>query len=312
MTTETLERTFACPESPQFNLSNIRGSVVIRPGEAGAITVHAQKLIDSGDADSTYIDFSQSDGGFVTVATRFDNRWFRFLSRSRPCKVDYMVTVPENCDLKVRGVSNTAKIEGLTGGLNISTLNGSLEFLALSGNIQVNTVSGDFRGESLSGSATLEGVSGDFALSNCQFQALKAKTVSGDFSIESSLGDGPYDFDSVSGDVHLVIPFNQGVTVFSSSLSGDVSTPSRISKTNRSKDHRRIEIMNGGVKICHHSVSGDLFISNKESNGEMDETIDLIARKNYASNRVEILDRISTGDLSVEDAIQQFEALTQT
>lgn len=49
MTTDTLERTFTCPESPQLILSNIRGSVVIRSGEAGIITVHAVKHIDSGD-----------------------------------------------------------------------------------------------------------------------------------------------------------------------------------------------------------------------------------------------------------------------
>ena len=312
MTTDTLERTFTCPESPQLTLSNVRGSVVIRSGEVGTITVHAVKHIDSGDGDRTHIQFSQSNSGSVTVSTQFDNHWFRFLSRSRPCEVDYVVTVPENCDLKVRGVSNSAKIQGVAGRLNISTVTGPLECLSLSGNIQVKTVSGDIKGESLSGSATLKGVSGDFFLGNCQFQALKVKTVSGDFSIESSLGDGPFDFESVSGDIQLVMPVNQGVTVISSSLSGDVRAPSRISQMNRSKDHRRIEILDGGVKIHHHSVSGDLFITSEESNGEMDETLDLIAGENYGNDRVEILNRISTGDLSVEEALQQFEEVTRT
>ena len=83
MTSESLERTFICSESPQLTLSNIRGSVEIRPGEDGVITVRASKLIDSGDADNTRIQFSQSDSGIVNVATRYDNHWYRFFFTDR-------------------------------------------------------------------------------------------------------------------------------------------------------------------------------------------------------------------------------------
>jgi hypothetical protein len=307
MTSDSLERTFTCPESPQLTLSNIRGSVEIRPGEAGVITVRASKLIDSGDADNTRIQFSQSDSGIVKVATRYDNHWYRFFYRPRPCKVDYVVSAPENCVLKVRGVSNTAKIESMKGGLDISTVSGPLQLFSIGGNIQVKTVSGDITGESISGSGYLTGVSGDISLRDCQFQVLKAKTVSGDITLQSSLGEGPFDFDSVSGDIQLEVPAALGVTVVSSSLSGDVKTTSPISHMNQSDQHRRFEIMGGGVEIHHHSVSGDLIILNEDSMSETDGTLDQHEGEAEATDRVEILDRIANGDLTVEEALQQFD-----
>lgn len=262
MNTEILEKTFTCPDSPRFKLSNIRGSVVIRSGEPGVITVKAVKHIES---DNTHIQFSQSEDGSVSVETQYEDQWFRFHSLQHPCKVDYLVTVPNNCALQVRGVSNSAKVEGIQGGLDISSVSGSLECSSIGGSIRVKTVSGDFKGDSNSGTGIFKSVSADFSLSNCQFETLKLNTVSGDVDIETSLADGPYDFNSISGDIHLAIPSDQGVTVISSSMSGDVRTSSPISRMNRSKNFHLIEIEDGGVEINHHSISGDLIIIVEEN-----------------------------------------------
>ena len=65
--------------------------------------------------------------------------------------------------------------------------------------------------------------------------------------------------------------------------------------------------MNGGVEIHHHSVSGDLIILNEDSKSETDGTLDQHEGETEATNRVEILDRIASGDLTVEEALQQFD-----
>lgn len=307
MTVEIIEKTFTCSDTPGLTLSNIRGSVNIQPAQNDQITVIASKHVKSGDAENTHIELSQSADGSVKASTRYDKSGIRFLTTWRPCKVDYDVRVPENCSLKIRGVSNSALIEGISGTMDLSTVSGDLDCRSLSGEFKVKTVSGDVSGKSLSGPIQLEAVSGDIILKGCDFPSLKGKTVSGDMLIETPLGDGPYDFNAVSGDIKLEIPPSLGVTIHSSSLSGNIRTTSQISSSNQSRNHRKVDVQGGGVEIHHHSVSGDLFLVNAKENGApivpQEENLD----QNNSLTRSEILDRIASGDLNTEEALRLFE-----
>lgn len=307
MTVEIVEKTFTCSDTPGLTLSNIRGSVNIQPAQNGQITVTASKHVKSGDAENTHIELSQSADGSVKASTRYDKSGIRFLSTWRPCKVDYDVRVPEGCSLKLRGVSNSAIIEGISGTMDLSTVSGDLDCRSLSGEFKVKTVSGDISGESLSGPIQLGAVSGDIKLKNCDFPSLKGKTVSGDMLIETPLGDGPYNFDAVSGDIKLDIPPSLGVTIYSSSLSGNIRTTSQISSSNQSRNNRKVDIQGGGVEVHHHSVSGDLFLVNAKDNGAPKVAREDNLDQNYSLTRSEILDRIASGDLSAEEALRLFE-----
>jgi hypothetical protein len=311
MTVEIIEKTFICSESPGLTLSNIRGSVKIQPAQNGQITVIASKNVKSGDAENTRVELSQSADGSVKAFTHYDKSGIRFLSTWRPCKVDYDVRVPEDCSLKLRGVSNSAVIEGISGRMDLSTVSGDLDCRSLSGEFKVKTVSGDISGESLSGPIQLEAVSGDIKLKNCDFPSMKGKTVSGDMLAETPLGDGPYDFNAVSGDIKLEIPPLPGVTIHSSSLSGDVRTTSHISSSNQSRNNRKVDLHGGGVEIHHHSVSGDLFLVNAKGNGAsivpQEDNLD----QNSSLTRSEILERIATGELSTEEALRLFDERAQ-
>ena len=306
MTVEIIEKTFTCSDTPGLTLSNIRGSVNIQPAQNGQITVIASKHVKSGDAENTHIELSQSADGSVKASTRYDKSGIRFLTTWRPCKVDYDVRVPEDCSLKIRGVSNSALIEGISGTMDLSTVSGDLDCRSLSGEFKVKTVSGDISGESLSGPIQLEAVSGDIKLKNCDFPSLKGKTVSGDMLIETPLGDGPYDFNAVSGDIKLEIPPSLGVTIHSSSLSGNIRTTSQISSSNQSRNNRKVDVQGGGVEIHHHSVSGDLFLVNARDNGAPIVPREDNLNQNYSLTRSEILDRIASGDLSAEEALRLF------
>lgn len=305
MSVETIEKTFSCPDSPHLTLSNIRGSVKIQPGDNGAIAVTAAKHNDTGDEENTRIEISQADDGSVKIYTRYDHMGYRFFRKWHPCKVDYEVLVPKECFLKVSGVSNTATIEGTSGELDISTVSGDLECRSLTGQLIIKTVSGDVRGEAISAFACLNTVSGDISLKNSDFPALRGVTVSGDLVIETPLGDGPYDFKSVSGDIKLDISAVDGATVSSSSLSGDVRTSLPFSRTNQSRNHRKIEIKGGGVKINHSSVSGDLFLDGEINNGASENMSEEIPSENRSQTPSDILERVDRGELSVEKALQE-------
>jgi hypothetical protein len=307
MTSETMEESFTCPDSPGLILKNIRGTVQIKPGEDGMINVIATKHTDSGDAERTHIDISQSDDGSVKVKTRFDENHFRFLRKWRPCKVDYRVTVPQNCSLKVRGVSNTAEVEGITGNLEISSVSGPLVCRSLSGEIKIKTVSGDISGKDISGPVELVAVSGDIQVKNSRFSSITGKTVSGDIVIETSIEEGPYDFNAVSGDIKLDIPSSTGVTVSSSSVSGRVRTDLPHSVSSHPRSHRKVDVEGGGIAISHHSVSGDLFLFSKNAKGANEKSANKDPSEEPFSTRSEILDRITRGELSVDEAVQLFE-----
>jgi hypothetical protein len=308
MNVEVIEKAFVCGEHARLKISNIRGRVIIQGGSGENIEVRAEKLLDSGDADNTSIEISQLDNGKVIVNTRYEQVGFRYFRNLIPCRVNYEVVVPQDCDVNVNGVSNTARISGISGGIQVSTVSGDLELNSLDGKFQIRSVSGDVQGKNISGAAEINTVSGDFILRDCDFPSLNAKTVSGDLILETPLGLGPYKFHAVSGDIKLEVPDLQGTTIDSSSLSGDVRTPLQFASINHTRNHHRLEIFGGGVGIDHHSVSGDFFIDSqleveKTEGPEFEQS-----GKSDLLSHAEILNRIQSGELSVEDALGMIES----
>jgi len=307
MSVETINKTFDCTENANLSLSNIRGKVNIQPGEDNIITIKAEKLLDSGNPDHTVIELFQEDNGKVTVQTRFDNSGSQFFRKFKPCKVNYDVRVPNNCFLKVRGVSNTASIDGISGDMDISTVSGDLQVRSLMGDLKIKTVSGDIQGEGISATARIEAVSGDIYLSKCNFPKLSGKTVSGDLILETPLGEGPYRFNSVSGEIKLEITPLAGASVTSSSLSGDIRTSLPATWSNRSRNHQKVEVYGGGIEIHHNSVSGDLFLTTADENGASGELhLPEDAQADQLSP-TEILESIERGEMSVDEAVGMIE-----
>jgi DUF4097 and DUF4098 domain-containing protein YvlB len=307
MNTEIIEKTFTCSDPPQLTLSNIRGHVNIQPGQNGQIAVKASKHVKSGDAENTRINLFQSGDSSVTVETSYNREGFGFFSYWQPCNVDYEVYVPAECSLRVRGVSNSATIESISGRIDLSTISGDIDFHSSCGEFKVKTVSGDVSGESLSGLMRMTSVSGDILLNGCYFPSLRGKTVSGDMLIETPLGDGPYQFNAVSGDIKLKIPTSLGVTIHSSSMSGKINASAQTSRSNHSRNNHMVEILGGGIVIRHHSISGDLFLEMAQNEGVPDITQEGDQQEDIALMRSEILYRVSNGDIDVNEAVRLIE-----
>jgi DUF4097 and DUF4098 domain-containing protein YvlB len=303
MSIETLEKKFSVPGTARLSVSNIRGSVKVQPGENGEITVIASKHTNSRNAEHTRIELSQSDDGDVTVATRYDQHGFGFILKNHPCKVDYDLRVPEECALKLRGVSNSASIEGISGHMDIASVSGDIDLRAFAGDLKVRNVSGDIFGQDLSASAHLQVVSGDIKMTQVNFPTLRGKTVSGNIEIESPLGDGPYEFNTVSGDVKFIIPQLRGATIHSQTLSGKVRTSAPISGLEHSRNNYHVVLEGGGVDIAHKSVSGDFILVSMGDDGASQESSNHAAVKTGPESSSEILDRLANGDLSVDEAV---------
>ena len=273
---EIMEKSFTVPSPARLDLSNIRGSVEIRPGDEGVIRIQITKDANSGDAKGTEIELSQAADGIVKVATRFPEGAWSWLFGSVPCKVDYVVQAPHKCFLKINGVSSGLLAEGfegefsfhsvsgdmalrsLTGPVKVNTVSGQVELADLTGDLHLTTVSGKVSGRSICGPVHLNTVSGQVALDESSLSSVDATTVSGRMEYQTAFSAGPYRFSSVSGDVELLVPPETHCSAELHAVSGKLFTKLPATSIAKQNGNQTAEIQGGGVKVHLHSVSGNL------------------------------------------------------
>lgn len=251
----TIERTFSISAPARLHLTNIRGSVNVQAGPVDEINVTAVIMPESGSFEHTRVLIEQTADGEVRAETRCEDG-FSILKIHEPCKVDYTVRVPADCQLTLNGVSSRIEAAGMRGEIQVETVSGKIELSTCTGELRLQSVSGKIRGERLSGPLTLETVSGEAWLESCSFPSLQARTVSGDLHLETPLSNAVYRFHSVSGDVLLVVPEVYPHRVRLKSLSGklvDEMQNQRLPAASASSDQ--------GADIVFDSVSGDLRLS---------------------------------------------------
>lgn len=275
---EKVEQTFQTSGPARLEISNIRGATRVVAGEDGIVRVEAVKHTSSGDEKRTEIQMKQEADGSVKVKTHFPEASLGWLFGSQPCKVDYVITAPRACTLKVNGVSNDTELEGFEGECAISSVSGDVELKRLEGNIsasvvsggmelesvggtvKLSAVSGDISGRRLSGTLNLNTVSGDVELEESDLAGLEANVTSGGVKVETALGEGPYRFHSVSGDVRLKIPAGTPCTAELHSLSGGLTVNLPGASAIRRNGRQVAEVQGGGVLVYVNSVSGNLSI----------------------------------------------------
>jgi DUF4097 and DUF4098 domain-containing protein YvlB len=273
---EIIEKTFIVSSPAQLDLSNIRGSVEVHPGEEDVIRIHVSKDTNSGDASRTEIELSQAGDGTVKAATHFPEGAWSWLFGSFPCRVDYVVQAPSTCSLKINGVSSKTLAEGfegefsfhsvsgemtlrsLSGPVKVNTVSGGVELAELTGDVNLTTVSGKVSGKHIQGPVHLNTVSGQVALDESSLSSVDASTVSGRMEYQMAFGAGPYRFNSVSGDVELLVPPETRCSAELHAISGKLFTKLPATSIARQNGNQTAEIQGGGVNVYLHSVSGNL------------------------------------------------------
>jgi hypothetical protein len=299
MSEETIERTFAVTQPARLKVSNICGSVDIRPGADSEVKVTAVKHLDSGDADRTRIEIEQASDGGVTVKTHFDHdHGLEWLRGSRPCKVTYSLLVPAAGHVQVRTVSGTASVRGLQGEVEVKSVSGDVELDGLTGKIELEVVSGDASLARIKGELDAEAVSGKVDVRESDCSSIKASTVSGNIKVETPLGNGPYDFRSVSGAVRLTVPGETGCNVRMSTISGRIHTTMPVTALSSNHGHQSAEVQGGGVGISVNTVSGGFSL---EHTGEVKP----VKQQKTPEERKAVLEKIAAGEISVEDALAE-------
>jgi DUF4097 and DUF4098 domain-containing protein YvlB len=276
---EIIEKTFTVNSPAQLDLSNIRGSVEIRSGDDGIVHVTATKDGNSGDAKRTEIEFTQGPDGTVKVATRFPEGAWSWLIGSFPCRVDYVVRAPRNCSININTVSSGIIAKGfegdfsfhsvsgemtlreLSGPVKVNTISGEVELAELTGDLRMTTVSGKVSGKRIRGAVQMNTVSGKISLEESNLPSVDATTVSGGMVYQTAFGEGPYRFNSVSGNVELMVPPETRCSAELHAISGKLFTKLPASSITRQNGTQTVEIQGGGVRVTLKSVSGDLSLA---------------------------------------------------
>ncbi len=306
MSQETVERTFNVSFPARLVISNIRGSVEITPGSESEVRISAVKHNESGDVSRTEILMDQDADGTVRVETRYRHGGY-FLFGDRPCKVEYVVSVPKRCSVDCKGVSSSASVIGLEGEFYISTVSGGVQAKDLVGPVRLNSVSGQISGEAVSGSLDYETVSGSIRLVESSLARVKGSSVSGKVWLQTDLKDGPYKFDTVSGGLYLLVPPGTTCTVESHAVSGSLATDLPVNRDTRHGGHQRAEIGGGGTLVQFSGVSGNISILSgmgEQSHGAVNSQPAAAAPE--PGNPVdanEILDKIERGEITVDEGI---------
>jgi hypothetical protein len=275
MSQETIERSFDVGSPAKLKLRNIRGKIELLPGEEGVITVTAVKHSSNCDDERTTIEIEQDDDGRVVV------------------KTDYVNSIPNWF--------------GLNRQIDLNAVSGLMNLSELSGNLKISTVSGAIMAEKLTGELDANSVSGKMRVTESQLSRAVVKTVSGSMVLQTPLEDGPYTFKGVSGSAMLVVPEDTACTAQFHSVSGRMRSSLPISKDDRHGSRGSMEIQGGGVEVSYNCVSGSFKIVTAE-NEVIRETKIAQEPASPPVNQMEILKKIETGEISVEEALKELNA----
>lgn len=305
MSQDNLEQVFNVTSPACLVISNIRGSVEIKPGSDTEIHVSAFKYIDSGDASRTEILLSQAADGSVKVETRYNHSGI-FLFGDRPCKVEYIVTVPQRCSVDCTTVSSASFVQGLQGEFHFSTVSGAVQIKDLAGPVRLHTVSGQVSGQAVSGPLDYDTVSGNIRLVDSSLASVKGTSVSASVWLQTSLQTGPYKCDTVSGSLFLLVPPGSACTVESSTISGSLVTDLPLSEDARRSRRRRADIGGGGTLIQFSGVSGNISLLAGEGGqppSSASQPPAETAKPDQPVDTNSVLDKIERGELTVEEGL---------
>ncbi len=282
--------------------------MTVSPGPDGLVSITA---VEHGSDDRTQIEIGQEPDGTISARTNYENRHLSiWLLGDRPNKVDFTVVVPAQTDLTVKCVSANTHVHGVSGDVRLKSVNGLLHAADLSGDLHLESVSGRIEASRLSGPTALRTVSGGVTLTDSDLPALDANSVSGSMDLETPMGEGPYELRTVSGSVRIRTGDRPTGRIHFRSLSGSASVDSTRLRTSENVSHpgpkkALFELSENGPDIHFRSVSGSLKLVTKGGETAKPENAPKTAPASAPASpgRMEILERIASGEISVDEAV---------
>ncbi len=205
------------------------------------------------------------DGGELRVGYSFTlSGWEGWLEKFRNFRdkdrADVHIAVPRSITAKVGTVSADGLVAGIQGGSSVSTVSGSLVVDGTSGRASASTVSGEIVVRDHDGDLTLNSVSGELAASGT-LTSVHANSVSGALALDITGGSTRVTATTVSGEVTLRLPPDEGVRVVAKAVSGRLVVDGEEHGTGMPASHT-VDLRRGGEgsTVTVSTVYGDITV----------------------------------------------------
>lgn len=311
MSREPIEHTFEVKGAPTVRVKNINGRVTVQPGGSGEVVIRA--VVHGGADGPTRVEIGQEEDGTIYARTNHDRKASLFgaiLGNAR--KVDYTITVPAQANLSVDVVNCDVDVQGVDGEVNLETVNGRIHAEDVSGDLEIKTVNGRVEGSRISGPLRVRTINGRILVTESDLPTLSATTVNGGMELDTPMGEGPYNLKTVSGTVRLYAENRAPGKVLFKSVAGRVRVSDQAVRGSRRKFQggrrcQAFELSEDGPEIHFNSVSGGLRIISDEETDRDEVPAEERQAEPSSPAFMNVLEQISTGEMSVEDALRSLE-----
>jgi DUF4097 and DUF4098 domain-containing protein YvlB len=276
---QEVDRRLPADPEARVTIENVSGSVEIigtDQGEVhvtGTLSADVKELRFEGDPDDIRIE--------VVLPEK---------KRHIEGDADLRIEVPRQAKVRASTVSAGITARGVTGQLDLQSISGDVdaegkpqeaEAESISGEVRLRVnarrvsakaISGDLRLTGIGGELSASTVSGDLIIEDATVQRLDCESVSGDITFAGKLRqEGPFSFNSHSGDVGLQLSGDLDAEFDISTFSGEIETrlgsaqvpaPERKSKYTPGKE-LRFEIGKGRARVEIDTFSGDVTIAHE-------------------------------------------------
>jgi len=345
--TEVVQGEFAFERMPRLRVRNISGETRVRVGEPGKIKVVATKHVNASSEDRAKRLLQnleirmEKNGDELRIEPHLyeQERGWVDLFRGKRFRVDFEITVPQECDVDAQTVSGDLTVNGTRGPLDLQSVSGEITIEDAQGPLRLKSVSGDVDVQRYVGHVEGNTVSGDITFDAARIRSLLLHTVSGDIAVKGALESArAHRFKTISGDVELSLA-DPDLVVAYRTASGDLECdiPARVDKESRKAYTVALGDARGEAIV--KTVSGDLTIrgtvidvpgeptteqpsaarsdfatgyrSDDEGEGTGDVEPDADRAAAVAKSREEVkgvLEKLAKGELGVDDAAAALDA----
>ncbi len=265
---DTIEEGFRFDRMPRLRVRNISGATVVRAGEPGKITVVAKKHVYATSEDRAKRLLQnleirmEKHGDELRVEPHLyeQERGWVDLFRGKRFRVDFEISVPQECGIDAHTVSGQLAISGVRGPLEVQSVSGEISVEDVQGPLRLKSVSGDVGCRRYVGHIEGNTVSGDLTFDAVRVRSLQLHTVSGDVDLAGVLEPArEHRFRTISGNIDLSLG-DPDLTVDFRTASGDLEceVPARV--TRQSRKEYAVVLGEGRGRAFVKTVSGDLTI----------------------------------------------------
>ena len=339
---ETVTGEFVFDRMPRLRVRNISGETRVRIGDPGKITVVAKKHVNASSEDRAKRQLQNleirmdKNGDELRIEPHLyeQERGWIDLFRGKRFRVDFDITVPQECAVDAQTVSGDLLVSGAHGPLEVQCVPGDVTIEDVQGPLRLKSVSGDVTCRRYVGHVEGDTVSGDLHFDAVRVRSLQLHTVSGDVDLVGVLEAArEHRLRTISGDIDLSLA-EPDLLVDFRTASGDLECdiPARVNR--QSRKEYTVALGDARGHVVAKTVSGDLTVrgtvidvpgeptteepsaarfdvgagyagdADAEVEADVERAVDAAANEQVRA----VLEKLAKGELGVDDAAAALDA----